>query len=308
MVRDLQSRTINEMGEVVDGILNLNKCPGLTSHDVIDQVRRIFDQKRVGHAGTLDPMATGVLVVCLGKATRIVEYLSGGEKEYRAVLTLGVTTGTQDVTGEIVSESDASAVTLDALEKVTHSFVGEIQQVPPMVSAVKYQGQRLYKLAREGKTVERAARMVTVHSIDVTDFRPGIRAEAEIVVRCSGGTYIRTLCADIGEALGCGGMMSGLVRTRVGRFAIEQSVTVEQLAQAPGDYVISMADALCDMPAVVLDEEGMRRVLNGMEVHVGPGPHVSAQHVRMMSSDGELVAIGVVSEQGMVKPRKVLAG
>lgn len=310
----------------MDGTLNLNKASGPTSHDVIDQVRRIFGQKRVGHAGTLDPMATGVLVVCLGKATRIVEYLSGGEKEYRAALTLGATTDTQDSTGEIASESDASAVTLDALENAARSFVGQIQQVPPMVSAVKHQGQRLYKLAREGKTVERAARAVTVHSIDIADFRPGSRAEAEIVVRCSSGTYIRTLCADIGEALGCGGMMSGLVRTRVGRFALEQSVTVEQLGEAQsdgrlGDYVISMADALGDMPAVVLDAEGVDRAMHGLAVDVGRGQHVPAQHrhvpaqhgepgaiVRMMSDDGELVAIGVVSEQGIVRPRKVLAG
>jgi len=287
----------------VDGVVNVHKAAGLTSHDVVDRIRRIYGQRRVGHAGTLDPMATGVLVVCLGKATRIVEYLSNSDKEYRAILSIGATTDTQDATGEVLSERDASGVTLDALTAAAGRFVGEIEQVPPMVSAVKYQGQRLYKLAREGKVVEREARGVTVHSIDVVGFRPGGRAEADLVVRCSGGTYIRTLCADIGDALGCGGMMSGLVRTRVGRFALGDSVSIDQLAEAPQDHVISMADALADMPAVQLDEEGLRRVLHGMEVVPRCALYGT---VRMMAGDGELIAIGV-AEGDVVKPRKVLA-
>lgn len=291
----------------MDGVVSIHKTAGVTSHDVVDQVRRVFSQKRVGHAGTLDPMATGVLVVCLGKATRIVEYLSVGEKEYRAVLTLGTTTDTQDSTGNVITTSDASHVTLDALRDSLQQFIGEIQQIPPMVSAVKHQGERLYKLAREGKTVERAARSVTVRSIDINDFRPGSCAEAEIVVKCTSGTYIRTLCADIGDALGCGGMMSGLVRTRVGRFALDESVHVETLAESPSNYVISMAEALSDMPHIVLDEDGLRRIGHGMEV-AAPDKLYSGTTVRMLSSDGELAAIGAVVEPGVARPRKVLLG
>jgi tRNA pseudouridine55 synthase len=297
----------------VDGVVNIHKTAGPTSHDVVDQVRRIFGQKRVGHAGTLDPMATGVLVVCLGKATRIVEYLTGTEKEYRATLTLGVATDTQDSTGEVLSESDASAVTLDSLKLAVQAFVGEIEQVPPMVSAIKHEGQPLYKHARAGRTIERAPRPVTIYSIDIGDFRPGPRAEAELTVRCSSGTYIRTLCTDIGEALGCGGMMSGLVRTGVGRFALDQAVTIDHLRDAEteghlSDYVRSMSEALADMPAVTLDADGVQRTLHGISV-----PSVSASPVgtpvRMMSAAGELLAIGMVAETDeavVVKPHKVL--
>jgi len=299
----------------MDGLLNIHKTAGVTSHDVVDEVRRVFAQKRVGHAGTLDPMATGVLIVCLGRATRIVEYVSNAEKEYRGVLALGVTTDTLDSTGAIVGESDASGVTLEALKRAAGTFVGEIEQVPPMVSAVKYQGERLYKLAREGRTVDRAARKVNVYSIDVGGFRPGARAGADMAVSCSSGTYIRTLCADIGQALGCGGMMSGLERTRVGRFALDQAVTIDELRQARGEgclagFVISMADALADMPAVALDADARDRVLHGLSVaaseRLEPG-----STVRMMSAEGELTAIGVVVEEDgsvIVKPRKVLGG
>lgn len=290
----------------MDGVLNLNKEAGPTSHDVVDQVRRIFGQRRVGHAGTLDPMATGVLVVCLGYATRLVEYLSSYDKEYRANLCLGVATDTQDSTGQIVSESDASPVTFDAFKQAAQAFVGEISQIPPMVSAVKHKGRRLYELARKGKTVERPARTVTVRSIDVIDFRPGSRAEAEIVVRCSGGTYIRTLCADIGQVLGCGAMMTRLTRTRVGRFTLDQAITLEQLAQAPEVHLISMSDALDDMPAIALGAGDVKRVVHGMDLRAeGAG---AGETVRLLSEDGVLVAIGVVVEPGLVKPRKVLAG
>lgn len=290
----------------MDGVLNVHKVAGPTSHDVVDKVRRIFGQRRVGHAGTLDPMATGVLVVCLGQATRLVEYLSSYDKEYRANLRLGVATDTQDSTGTILGQADASHVTRDTLERSAEAFVGDIRQVPPMVSAVKHNGRRLYELAREGKTVERAARTVRVYSIDVADFRPGRRAEAEIVVRCSGGTYIRTLCADIGDALGCGAVMTALTRTRVGRFALDSAVEVERLAEDPGAYVIPMADALADMPAVVLDKESVRRIVHGMDVRADAA--CVGATVRVLSGEGLLVAVGVVIEPGVVKPRKVLAG
>lgn len=303
----------------MDGVVNLRKAAGPTSHDVVNQVRRIFGQRRVGHAGTLDPMATGVLVVCLGKATRIVEYLVGTAKEYRATITLGVTTDTQDSTGEVTGESDASSVTTEALRQAAAAFVGEIQQTPPMVSAIKHNGQPLYKLAREGKTVERSARPVTIHSIEVGELRVvssgdgSKRAEAEMTVMCSSGTYIRTLCADIGDFLGCGAIMSSLERRRVGRFVIDEAVTVEELleAQSAGrlsDCVASISDALSDMPAVNVDADGEWRVSHGMPVSA-PEFVLDDSTVRLVSSDNAVLAVGMVTSiDGLrvVRPRKVL--
>jgi tRNA pseudouridine55 synthase len=305
----------------VDGVVNVHKIAGPTSHDVVDQVRRIFGQKRVGHAGTLDPMATGVLVVCLGKATRIVEYLTSTEKEYRAVMTLGVATDTQDSTGEIIAESDASGLDLEQIKLAAASFTGNIEQIPPMISAIKHEGKPLYKHAREGRTIERAPRPVTVHSIEVGGFSipPGIlpgggtRAEVELVVRCSSGTYIRTLCADIGDALGCGGMMSKLERTRVGRFTLDGAMTVDDLEQARSEdrlaeCVAGMSDALDDMAFAFLDAEGAGRVIHGLAVPVDEMLEVGST-VRLLSRSGELLAIGYAADVDgvrVVKPRKVL--
>lgn len=292
----------------MDGVVNVRKTAGPTSHDVVADMRRIFGQKRVGHAGTLDPMATGVLVVCLGKATRIVEYLVGTAKEYRALIRLGVTTDTQDSSGELLTETDASGVTFEALNQAAKSFVGEIEQVPPMISAIKHEGKALYKLARQGLTIERAPRPVSIYSIDVGDLGSGDVAEAELVVRCSSGTYIRTLCADIGEALGCGAVMSGLERTRVGRFAADRAVTVDQLREAQAedrlaDHVTTMSEALDEMPAIRIDESGMSRALHGLPIQTLDADAVGT--VRLLSPSGELVAIAT-ADAGVVKPRKVL--
>lgn len=298
----------------MDGVVNVHKTDGPTSHDVVDQVRRIFGQKRVGHAGTLDPMATGVLVVCLGKATRIVEYLTSTQKEYRAVMTLGVATDTQDSTGEPIAESDASGLDMEQIKLAAASFTGGIEQIPPMISALKHQGKPLYKHAREGKTIERAPRPVTVYSINVDGFSSEAnRAEVDLTVRCSSGTYIRTLCADIGEALGCGGMMSKLERTRVGRFTIDQAVTVHDLEQARiedrlAGCVSPMSDALDDMPAVRVDSEGQSRILHGMPVAATDGLAADTT-VRILTADGDLLAIGAIAEidgESAVRPRKVL--
>lgn len=298
----------------MDGVLNIHKTSGPTSHDVVNEVRRLFGQKRVGHAGTLDPMATGVLVVALGRATRIVEYIMGRPKEYRARLLLGKSTDTQDSTGEVVAESDASGITREALESAITRFIGEIDQVPPTISAIKYQGKPLYKHAREGRIIEREARKVTIYSISVLDFTPGNIAEAELLVKCGSGTYIRTLCSDIGEVLGCGGHMSVLERTAVGSFKIQDAVSTADLAQAKSDgrlesYVIDMSDTLQDMPAVYVEESNVERLLNGLAIESG-ACESDGSIVRMLSPEGELLAMGVVDSSGgrrVVKPRKVLA-
>lgn len=297
----------------MDCVVNVRKANGPTSHDVVNQVRRVFGLKRVGHAGTLDPMATGVLVVCLGKATRIVEYLVGAPKEYRARIVLGLTTDSQDSTGAVLEERDASFVTRDMFDSAVAAFVGEIEQVPPMISALKHEGKPLYKLARAGKTVERQPRKVTIYSAVVLGFEPGERAEGEIRIVCSSGTYIRTICADIGERLGCGANMSELDRTKVGRFLIEDSVTIEQLHEAKesgslGGLVCGMDDAISDMHGITLDSDEVMRVLHGLPVAFS-GPEDMFGTVRMLSDDGVLIGLGNVcdSDDGkVVRPHKVL--
>lgn len=208
----------------MDGILVVDKPAGMTSHDVIAIVRRRLNERRVGHAGTLDPDATGVLVLGVGRATRLLRFIEIHEKEYETEMTFGVETSTQDASGDVVAEEDASALTRTDVERATAAMVGEIAQVPPMVSAVKVGGERLYRKARRGEEVEREPRRVVVHALDVESFTPGPRASARLRVRCSRGTYVRTLAHDLGRALGVGGHVARLRRVRVGPFGTEGAV------------------------------------------------------------------------------------
>ena len=209
------------------GIVNINKPYGKSSHFVVAVIRRITGIKKVGHTGTLDPLATGVLPICIGReSTKLSQAIMDGTKRYKAVLKLGQTTTTQDSEGEITSEREVNVTETD-IKKAVSEFVGEISQIPPMYSAVKINGQKLYKLAREGKEIEREPRKITIYSIDVL----GIDLNAntvELDICCSKGTYIRTLCNDIGEKLGCGGFMASLVRTKSASFTLENSVTLEE--------------------------------------------------------------------------------
>lgn len=296
----------------MDGVLNVQKPSGPTSHDVVAEIRRVYGQKKVGHCGTLDPIAEGVLVLCLGRATRIVQYLMGSGKDYRARMVLGATTDTQDVTGQVMETRDASGVTLEQMMEAAQAFVGEIEQVPPMVSAIKHHGRRLYELARDGKSVERKPRPITVHSLDVLEFVTGSAAEAEIYVRCTSGTYIRTLCADIGERLGCGAYMKSLVRTRVGAFGIEESLQLSELAGASrdqlADYLTDMGEALSDMPSVALRDAEARAIVHGLAVSVEI-PCAEGESVRLLAPDGSTVGVGLVSltDSGkVVLPKTVL--
>lgn len=210
---------------MIQGVLNIYKEAGYTSHDVVAKLRRILGQKKIGHTGTLDPDAVGVLPVCLGKATKLCDMLTEEKKTYRAVLRLGLVTDTQDMSGQVLEERPVCA-SAEEIEACIASFEGEQLQVPPMYSALKVNGKKLYELAREGKTVERKARPVTFYRIALTEDRlPRLTLE----VTCSKGTYIRTLCHDIGQKLGCGGAMEHLTRTRVGRFGIGEALTLEQV-------------------------------------------------------------------------------
>jgi tRNA pseudouridine55 synthase len=296
----------------MDGILNVNKPSGPTSHDVVALIRKAARIKRVGHAGTLDPIATGVLIICLGNATRIVEYLMDWRKCYRATAVFGAETATEDATGEIVREADCSHLSREALEAVLPRFVGEILQTPPMVSAVHHEGQRLYELARAGKVVERAPRPVEIYSLSLVDFTPDTKPSATLDVECSKGTYIRTLCADIGKTLGCGAYMSALTRTAVGRFKLEDALSLDAIEQGPiEDFLISIDDALANMPEVHISEEDEHRIANGVMLPVevlsrAELPQIG-NPVRIKSPSG-LIAIGrlcLVQGRVMLKPDKV---
>ncbi|HEY3329703.1 MAG TPA: tRNA pseudouridine(55) synthase TruB [Capsulimonadaceae bacterium] len=293
---------------MINGVLNIDKAPGMTSHDVVAKVRRIAGQKKVGHAGTLDPDATGVLIVCLGHATRLADLLADRGKTYRAVLCLGVTTTTEDGSGAVIDETNASHITKEALMAAIPAFIGDIMQIPPMVSAVHHEGKRLYDLARQGITVEREARKIKIASIDLIDFTPGARPTATLDVATGKGAYIRTLCADIGAALGVGGHMAALRRTSVGVFGAgdASSVTLEQLAErSPAACVVAPSDAVSFLPLRTVAASELADLWNGKDLE-GTGGNEAGQMVRMVSGDGELLALGRVTDDGAaVHPEKV---
>ena len=211
---------------MIHGIINVYKEKGFTSHDVVAKLRGIVGQKKIGHTGTLDPDATGVRPVCLGKATKLCDLLTDKNKTYEAVLLLGKTTDTQDITGEVLEEKSTEALTEEKVREAIEGFIGDYEQIPPMYSALKVNGKKLYELAREGKVIERKARPVKILDIQILEIDlPKVRME----VSCSKGTYIRTLCHDIGEKLGCGGCMESLIRTRVSTFRIEDAKTLDEI-------------------------------------------------------------------------------
>ncbi len=254
----------------MDGVINVNKPMGMTSHDVVGCLRKILNMKKIGHTGTLDPDATGVLPICVGRATKLSEMLMSSEKQYRAELTLGVSTDTQDSSGNILKQCDVS-VSEAEIKKVIARFIGELEQIPPMYSAIKVEGKKLYELAREGVEVERQPRRITIYNIVIEkiDFD---RNTIEMTVDCSKGTYIRTLCNDIGEALGCGGHMSALERTRSGRFYVENTVTLEEIEQKVQnndlEFITPPEDVLSEYKKVILAEKNVWRVRNGIKISV----------------------------------------
>ncbi len=249
---------------MINGIIVVHKEAGYTSHDVVAKMRGICGQKKIGHTGTLDPQATGVLPVCLGSATKLCDMLADRDKEYVAGLLLGVETDTQDTTGRILAEHPVE-VSREEVCAGALSFVGEYLQVPPMYPALKVDGKKLYELARAGREVERKARPVTIHALEVCSCSP---PEAVLRVSCSKGTYIRTLCADLGEKLGCGGVMSSLVRTRVGNFCLEEALTLGQLQELRDRGELAGAvrpvDSMFqDSPVLHVQEEFLRFLENG---------------------------------------------
>ena len=245
----------------MNGIVIVDKPADWTSQDVVSKLRGVFQTRRIGHGGTLDPMATGVLPVFVGRATRGVEFFEHAEKTYEAVLQLGITTDTEDTTGNILEEKPVS-VTKEQFLAVLEQFRGEIQQIPPMYSALKVNGQKLYQLARKGKEVERQPRTITICQLECLEFAG---TTAKLRVRCSKGTYIRTLCKDIGEALGCGGCMAQLRRVAAGEYAIENAVPLADLvaSEDPGKYLLSVDSMFTRYEAVKLTPNQEKRCRNG---------------------------------------------
>lgn len=296
----------------VSGVLNVLKPVGMTSHDVVDAVRTLAGTRRVGHAGTLDPGAAGVLVVCVDKATRIAEFLSEADKEYRVEVAFGTSTDTGDAYGRTTRSGDAGALTEEIIADALADFRGEIEQVPPMASAVRVGGRRLYEAARRGEQVEVPARRVTIYAFDLLAYDP-VTSRGWFHVRCSKGTYVRRLCHDLGERLSYGGHAVFMVRTRVGRYRLVDAATLEELAAAAAGgrldaYAEPPASALADLPAVELTTPQRQAVMHGQGIplfRVAGWQHlIGAPLVRLLDASG-LVAVARV-EEGMLKPFKVL--
>lgn len=278
----------------MDGVIVIRKEKGFTSHDVVAKLRGILHMKKIGHTGTLDPDAEGVLPVALGKATRLVDMITDKEKTYEAVMRLGVVTDTQDMSGTVLSQTTELSVTEEELCTVVSSFVGDYMQVPPMYSALKVNGKKLYELAREGKTVERKPRPVHFYEIEILDISFPL---VHFRVTCSKGTYIRTLCHDIGEKLGCGAAMESLLRTKVGRFTLDDAITLAQTEEAVQKGIIEskilgIEEILAEYPRVCCTKEGDRLLANGNPLVQAL---VDAQEkkgwIRMCSSEGSFSGV-----------------
>lgn len=294
--------------QVLDGVLLVDKPAGWTSHDVVAKVRRLTGQQRVGHTGTLDPRATGLLVLCLGRATRLAEFMTALPKTYEGEIALGVRTDTDDADGEVLERRPVPAVTPDQLHELEQTFCGDILQRPPAFSAVKVDGERSYALARRGEPVELPPRLVTVYDLELTALgkeRLGIR------VRCSAGCYVRALARDIGDALGCGAHLASLTRTTVGTFKHAQAYTVEQLAEAAAmgrlpELVLPPDEGVASYDAAIVTPARAWRLAHGEVVGPSPRPWRPSELARLYDTHGEFVGMGRVVATGHIRPVKVL--
>jgi len=296
-----------EGGSATDGLVVVDKPAGWTSHDVVARLRRIYGQRRVGHAGTLDPDATGVLLVGLGRATRLLRFLTETGKVYRGEVAFGVATDTLDAAGTETARQAMPEVTQAALQAVIPRFVGTIAQVPPMVSAIKVQGRRLHERARAGEVVERAPRTVRIDRIEIEDFTPAEYPRAQLVVECGSGTYIRSLAADLGEALGGCAHLAWLRRLRVGPFPVEEARTLEEIAETPEKVVLPLVEAVRHLPRVDVDGETARGVAHGAVFPVTALGGEDAGPFAVVGPDGRLLAL-YEKGRAAARPLVVLAG
>ncbi len=290
----------SEIDNLPGGVLAIKKEAGMTSHDVVNKIRRLYNTKRVGHAGTLDPMATGVLVVLVGRAAKACEYISSDRKTYKATLRLGLTTDTEDVTGEVLTKSD-DIPSAEQVEAVCREFVGELKQIPPMYSALKVNGQKLYDLARQGVTVERDARDITVFSLycEATESK----TDYILTVTCSGGTYIRTLCADIGARLGCGGVMATLERLEACGMSIDECHTLDEIEKMPEDdrqkLLLPTERLFAELESTKLPAFFEKLFRDGCPIYQKKikTDFKIGQRVRVCSENGHFFALGEVVER-----------
>lgn len=302
----------NRRGRPLDGILVLDKPVGMSSNQALQRAKWLYFAAKAGHTGSLDPLATGVLPLCFGEATKFSQYLLDADKAYSSTFVLGETRSTGDAEGEVLASCDASAITEADVAVALEAFRGEIEQLPSMYSAIKHEGQPLYKLARKGLEVDRKRRRVTIHRLELRAFRPGVRAEVDICMECSKGTYVRSVAEDLGEALACGAHVGALRRTRAGPFTLEDSVSLgtlealknnEQVAQM--DSLLLTADAaLGGLPLVRLSESGGFYIRQGQPVLVPNAPHSGM--VRVALETGEFLGVGEILDDGRVAPRRLI--
>lgn len=303
VLKELQQKT-----PPLSGIFNVNKPAGMTSHDVVQAVRRASGERRVGHAGTLDPMATGVLLACIGTATRVTEYLMEHSKSYRAEITLGVATDTLDIEGEVTHVADTVEVSRHEVEAALNTFVGTIEQIPPMYSAVKKDGQKLYELAREGITVEREPREVEITRLEIVNWDP---PRVTVDVDCSKGTYIRALARDLGEILRVGAHLSSLTRTASGHFTVEEASDLDTIIEALENawwmlLIHPLDEALLDYEAMVVDQKTAEKIRHGQMIEA-PQP-LDTLYARAYTNEGQFIALMRYEEWAqMWQPKKVFA-
>jgi tRNA pseudouridine55 synthase len=303
-------------GRLVNGVLLLNKPIGLTSNKVLQKVRWLYDANRAGHTGALDPLASGVLPLCFGEATKFSQYLLDSDKYYRSTYTLGVRTTTGDSEGEIISQQDASKITRQQVEEKIKDFQGEIDQIPSMYSALKHNGQPLYKLARQGIEIDRPARQITIFDYRIIDFRSGDNPEVDVEVHCSKGTYIRSLAEDLGEALGCGAHVSALHRFKAGPFDETQTISLEQLEKLKEQGAVEQLDQLLkpvdtpvsDFSAVEFDDITARYFQLGQAITSNKAFRQGQEGdiVRVFREDGAFLGIGTLTEDGKVAPKRLI--
>lgn len=291
------------------GVLLVDKPSGMTSHDVVDRMRRAAQMRKIGHTGTLDPAATGLLVLCLGAATRLSEQFTGQKKVYEGTMRLGMTTDSYDLDGTVLSEHPVPEVTMADIQQQCDVFVGDIQQIPPMVSAVKVGGERLYKKARKGETVERAPRNIHIDAYDVLSYEA---PDARVRIACSSGTYVRSLCHDVGQALGCGAVLASLRRISVGHHHVDNAATIDMFTdpESVSRRLLPMGEAL-DLPVGVLDADSLADLSNGRTIsnrNLLEGCPITEGWLQLKDESGVLLALAVVESTGVesfIHPKRV---
>lgn len=291
------------------GLLLVDKPVGMTSHDVVDHIRRAAGFRRVGHTGTLDPAATGLLILCLGKATRLSEHLTGLDKTYQGIMRLGIVTDSYDLDGAVLEQCEPPALTVEGIQVLCDALTGEIDQVPPMVSAVKVGGRRLYKAARRGEEVDRKPRRIVVHEFRALRYDP---PDVEIRVSCSSGTYVRSLCHEVGRTVGCGAVLASLRRTWVGRYSVEQAAPVD-VFRTPEDVAARLLpmDQALDLPSVVVQDAARGLLAAGTTLvssNLDGECPVRAGWVQLKSGSGELLALGLAQPTAVgvcIHPKRV---